>query len=550
MELLRKKVTRSVKLHPYQQDFVDKVTEAWVDFKRVLACLAVGGGKTICAGELIAREVEKGGRCLVLAHTIDLCSQFQRSLEKNYGLWCSMDGGGYRSEDSDVVISTVQSMSNSIEKGRFNRDDWSLCVIDEAHRSHGGQHKKAIEYFSCKWLGVTATPVRTDKKDLMQIFESMPFDLPITELIRDGFLSRIEIINAPVEIKLESTASRGGDYKEEEIGAALDPSLSACAEAYAKHGVGKCGIIFLPLVRTSKKFVSLLKENGIKAAHVDGETPTEERLRIQAMLEMGEIDAACCSLLWSEGWDCRPVNLMMNLRCTKSWSLQTQMIGRITRTYDPDIHGPKGTRWKKKDGSAILDVTWMVDDYNMLQRPSSLLAKDDDEANEIERKIKQRQANGKKADLMDVMDEVVHEREERLKARLEAVKNRKARMLSCEEFFARIHLPDFADYEPLNEIEARPIKGSLTQKQHDWIVKSKFDLESIKNYGQARKILDALGQRAKEGKATLAQVKFAESLDYQGKTGKDPYEASFEDMKAFLDGNAPAPKPWMKWKKR
>ncbi len=519
------KVNRSVTLHPYQQDFVSSVEKSWEEgFRKTLAVLAAGGGKTVCAGELISREVERGGRCLVLVHTIDLVAQFMRSLEDNYGLWCSMDGGGKSSEDSDVVLSTVQSMANRIGK-KFQPDDFQMSTVDEAHRVHGGQHLKAVEFFNSRWLGITATPVRTDQKCLMKVFDNKAFDLPITNLINDGYLSPIEVINAPVEIKMASTA-KTGDFKEEEIGAALDDHLEACADVYAQHGFGKCGIIFLPLIRTSEKFCGMLRKRGLRVEHIDGTASPEERRRVQRKLEMGELDCVTNSLLWSEGWDCRPLNLLMNLRCTKSWGLQTQIICRISRVFDPAIHGPRGTRWPKKTGATLLDVTWIVDQYNMLQRPASLIAKDENEAEEITKKLKSKQARGEKADLMDALKDVIHDREERLRQRLEAMRNRKSRQVNAMELFLSMDRLDLAEYEPLCAWQRAPI----TEGQRGFLQKIGFNLDSVKDYGHASLILDEITSRRDAGMATLKMAKFARSLGLS-----DAFTRKFEEVKEFLD---------------
>jgi len=213
--------------------------------------------------------------------------------------------------------------------------------------------------------------------------------------------------------------------------------------------------------------------------------------------------------------------------------------------FDPVIHGPEGTKWPKKEKATILDVTWIVDDYNMLQRPASFIAKDKDEADEIDKKIKQKQARGESADLMAALGEVINDREERLRLRLEAVAKRKSRLLSCAEFFANTHLPDWASYEPLNDLEARPI-SCLTPRQTQWLQKSGLDLESIANWGQAKKILDTLGDRYKQNLATSKQCKFAVSL---GMDEAKAWTMSFSDMSAWLDKNAPPPPHWSKFKK-
>jgi superfamily II DNA or RNA helicase len=533
--MLKQKVRRSVTLHPYQNDFVRSVEASWADGnKRVLAVAPVGSGKTVMAGELIAREVEKGGRVLVAAHTIDLVAQFKQSLEDNYGLWVTMDGGGESSEDSPVVCTTVQSAASRLGK-KWGKDDMALTVVDEAHRIHGSQHKRCLEFFDCKNLSITATPVRSDQKDLMSVLDHKAFDIPITDLIRDGYLSNIVIQNIPIEFDLESDAVTG-DYKDEEVGAAVAPMLEPCARAYAQHAQGKCGAIFLPLVSLSEKFCGLLNDLGIRAIHVDGSLSPRERQEAKRKVEMGEAECFCCSLLWSEGFDLRPLNLLMNLRASKSWTLQTQIIGRITRVFSPEIHGPKGTKWPKKTEATILDPLWHTDTYNMLQRPASFIAKDAEELESIERHLKKKQQRGEKADLMWARAEAMAEKEEKIRQRLEAMKNRKARTVDACEFFLAIHLPDLAEWQPMSKSDMLPI----TQAQSDCLIKNGFAIESVLGKGHASAIIDHLKkERWSKDMATLKQLKYCIAL---GCPEDQAWQLSFKEASDFISAHA-KPKP-------
>ena len=65
------------------------------------------------------------------------------------------------------------------------------------------------------------------------------------------------------------------------------------------------------------------------------------------------------------------------------------------------------------------------------------------------------------ADLLKARADARAEREERLRQKLEAMAKRRSRLVNAMDFFARMHMPELAEYEPLNDEEARP-KSSLT----------------------------------------------------------------------------------------
>lgn len=546
MTLLHKP-KRKYPLHDYQVDAVQKFFEEIEEQDRVMLVLPTGAGKTMTAGEIIFRFVEQGKRVLVLAHTQKLVTQFAKSIEDNYGIWTTIEMGTSRSEESPVVVATIQTMLNRIRKGHIDPGEFDLVVIDEAHRALSNSYQELAKAFDhAKFLGLTATPRRGDQKDLMKFFQSKAADVPLNEMIDRGFLAPITIKNIPVQIELVAS-KKTGDYTEQDCAHAIEPYLDSIAKHYAAEGRGKCGLVFAPLRATSRVFVKMLAKHGIKAEHVDGEMGQDEVNATIERLERGDIDCISNSMLLTEGVDIRPVNILLSLRPTRSWPLYVQTIGRATRTFDPKKHGVPGTRWGPKDGALVLDPLWLCDQHSLLQRPSTLIASDDEEAEAIDRIIKEKQAKGGggegEADLMEARAQARAEREERLRQKLEAMAKRKARTINPLEFFTRLHLPDFAEYEPLNELEARPI-SFLSQKQREWLEKSKFDMESIKNMGQAKKILDALGNRAKERKATIGQIKYCQGL---GMDEDAAWELSFEDASAYIEKNRP-PQPWAKWK--
>ncbi len=534
------KVKRSISLHSYQNDFVSSVEKSWKDgHQKTLAVAPVGSGKTVMAGELIAKEIERGGRVLVLAHTIDLVAQFRASLENNYGLWVSMDGGGQSSEDSPVVVSTIQSLAGRMGT-KFQPDAWTLIVVDEAHRILGDLYRKCLEFFNMsRVLAITATPVRSDQKCLMTVLDNKAFDIPITDLIQQGYLSNIVIQNIPITFELESKASSKGDYKEEEVGEAVAPMLEPCAKAYAQHSQGKCGAIFLPLVSLSQKFCDLLCDLGVRAIHVDGSLSARERVEAKRKVEMGEAECFCCSLLWSEGFDLRPLNLLMNLRASKSWTLQTQIIGRITRVFDPLIHGPKGTRWPKKTEATILDPLWHVDNYNMLQRPASFIAKDEEELESIERHIKKRQQAGKGADLLAARSDAIAEKEEKIRQRLKAMQQRKERTIDAVELFTNSGHMELVGYEEMARWELE----KPSEKQIEFLTRQKVNIGPDLTKGKASKMIDIFMERINRGLASGGQIKFMQGL---GMTEEEAWKMSFEGAKQWLDKNAPPKPSWQK----
>ena len=96
-----------------------------------------------------------------------------------------------------------------------------------------------------------------------------------------------------------------------------------------KHCKNRKTVVFLTLVKTSKKFRDILNEKGFKAAEVNGES--KERAEILNDFENNKYNVLCNSMLLTEGWDCPDVDCVVILRPTKVRSLYSQMVGRGTR---------------------------------------------------------------------------------------------------------------------------------------------------------------------------------------------------------------------------
>jgi len=246
------------------------------------------------------------------------------------------------------------------------------------------------------------------------------------------------------------------------------------------------------------------------------------------------------------GVDIRPVNCILNLRPTRSWTLYVQQIGRGTRTFDPAINGPRGTRWGRKTDCTILDPLWLTQDHNLLQRPSVLISDSEEELEIMDEMMKVNPGGGglMGIDLLEAKAAAKGEREDRLRRRLEAMQKRKARTVDAMQFFLDAGKPELVDYEPI----ARWEMEKPTSRQIEILVKNKFDMSSIKNKGHASKVLDSLFKRTSEGLASMAQVKFIQGICNENAqaadalAGGNPMDMKFFDAKTFLDKWAP-PKP-------
>lgn len=495
------------------------------------------------AGSIIFDEVDGGGRVLVLADRIKLAKQFAKATEMDYGIMTSMDGDGLKSHGTPVVTATVQTMASLITKRRFSKSEFDLMVMDEAHGALAPSFKGPADYFNCPILGLTATPARSDKKDLMEFFDEMVEveGAKLQNLIKDGYLAPLTIQQLPITIQLtETDGKKRADYTEEDIDHAIDPYLERCAESLVELAKERCTLVFLPLIKTSKKFVTLLNRLGHKAEHVDGEMEAYEVERVLHRLEMGTTKVVCSSMLLTQGVDIRMVNCIFNLRPTKSWTLLVQIIGRGTRLFDPAIHPPEGTIWTKKKDALVIDPMWVTEELNILKRPAHIIASSDEEAEEIQAKIRK---GGGGVDLMGAVASVAADREEAMRERLRLMSKRRGLKLNAMEFFLSLHRPDLAEYEPMSKLDKRKVSDN----QRAFLEKKGFDMDDIKTFGHARSIIDKIVERGRQDKCTIPQALYCQKLGHP-----DPFSLGFNEAREYIEKNKRPGgynKPWRrKWK--
>lgn len=501
-------------LRPYQPRFVDAMLGALVEFDRVLGVAPTGSGKGVIAGE-IARRCLPFGPVLFLADAQELVKQAADKLGAWAGVIPQVEMAEEHAQPGDrLVVATTQSLARRL--GKWPRDYFSLIIADEAHRNTLGTQAQAVlgHFASAQVIGITATPFRSDKQQLATFYQTIPCEIGLIELIKDGYLARIVIQSVPVRVDLSEVRTRSGDYREDDLGEAIEPHLAECAEILAEHARGRRTVVFLPLIETSKRFVAACREIGLRAVHVDGEDRSElETFRRR------EADIICNASLLTTGWDEPSLDCVMVLRPTKSLVLYSQMIGRGTRIHPG------------KENLLVLDPLFLSDSMDLI-RPARLIAQTPQQDQAMTEVL----ARGGQMDLLEADAVATEERRRKLAEQLAAQAQRNMRVVDAIEFAVGLGSPLLLDYEPTMAWEREPV----SPKQAAALERMGFGLERVSCKGHANKLLEILFARRDLGLATPKQVKWLVRLGHP-----DPYAATFAEAGEFLDrkfGGAPKPR--------
>ena len=506
-----------MELRKYQQESINSIQEEWNNGrKRTLLVLPTGCGKTVVFTKLAEEMVKQGKRVLILAHRTELLEQASDKLFKITGLKTALEkadstaiGSWYR-----VSVGSVQTLQRDKRLNQFPKDYWDVIIVDEAHHILSDGYMKVMKYFDvANVLGVTATPDRSDMRNLGSYFDSLAYEYSLVQAIQEGYLSKIKALTIPLSLDLSNVSMSAGDFKASDVGTALDPYLEQIADEMVKQCAGRKTVVFLPLVKTSQKFRDILNSKGFKAAEVNGES--KDRAEVLEDFEKDRYNVLCNSMLLTEGWDCPSVDCVVVLRPTKVRALYSQMVGRGTRLHPG------------KEELLLLDFLWHTERHELC-RPAHLICETPEVAQKMVENMEEQ--TGVMLDLEDMevkaTEDVVAQREEALAKQLEEMRKRKRKLVDPLQFEMSIHAEDLSNYVPNFGWEMAP----ASDKQIKALEKYGILPDEIGNAGKAALYLDRLHKRQSEGLTTPKQIRFLE-----GRGFKDVGMWQFDHARNMID---------------
>lgn len=319
-----------MELRPYQNKGKVDIYDAWRLHKKIMFQLVTGGGKTVIFVNIIRDILKKKKRVILIAHRQELIEQAWQTLHKN-NIFSGIIKADHRPDYSlPCQVASIQTLAR---KKRLPAAD--VIIFDEAHHCQDdNSYGKVLKDFfpNAYALGVTATPYRLSGQGFKDIFAKLICSKSYPELVDDGYLTpfRYFICSIP---KLADLRLSKGDYREADAEKAMQ--LAPLVESYREHCYGKRGVVFAVNINHSETIVEQYNAAGIKAAHLDGDTPKDQRELILKMFKRGDIWIISNVGIITEGFDFPEMDFVQLARPTLSLSLYLQMVGRPGRVaYD------------------------------------------------------------------------------------------------------------------------------------------------------------------------------------------------------------------------
>jgi len=342
-------------LRDYQQKAIDDLYKWFSDGNQGNPCMVLptGSGKSHIVAALCKDALQNWPetQILMLTHVKELIEQ---NAEKMRQHWPGAPMGiysaslGKRQLGEPITFAGIQSVSKkSQEIGHID-----LCIIDEchlvSHKDEGGYRKLLKDLLkinpSLRVIGLTATPFRlghgliTDKPAL---FDALLYSVGIEELLFKGHLAPLQSKLTKAKLDTTGVHKRGGEFIESELQAAVDnedQNHAVVREVINLSGERKAWLFFCTGVDHAQHIAQTLRDQGIAADCVTGETPKKERAQMLADFKAGKLRALTNANVLTTGFDYPDIDLIAMLRPTMSPSLYVQMAGRGLRPKSHTDH--------------------------------------------------------------------------------------------------------------------------------------------------------------------------------------------------------------------
>lgn len=295
---------------------------------------ATGTGKTYLAALDVKNYNPK--RFLFVAHREQILKKSLDSFHKvlggdkktNYGIL----SGNTKNTDAKYLFATVQTLSKAENLNQFKRDEFDYILIDEAHHVGSKIYGKLLDYFTPDFLlGMTATPERSDDKNIYELFDyNVPYEIRLQEALEEEMLVPFHYIGVSDYTYNGEVIDDNTNLKylvsEERVKYVVEQN-----KYYGYDGDVLHGLVFVSRKEEADEIAKLLTKNGYPAQMLSGEDSQEQREQAIEKLKNGELTYLVTVDIFNEGIDIPFINQVIMMRKTESVIVFVQQLGRGLR---------------------------------------------------------------------------------------------------------------------------------------------------------------------------------------------------------------------------
>ncbi len=382
------------KLRPHQKKQNKLVRKELEKHQHILYGAPTGFGKSVCIADFVQREVDKGGRVLVIAPRRKLVWQLMETFQRERPalLMGSDTRGNHRR--SPVIIASLSTLHRRLEKeGSALLGDITKIIIDEAHISFNIPDGKTsvsvgklydLYWGKIPWIGFTATPITAGGYRL-EGWDKTVYEYDAAWLIQEGWLAKFDYYTVPeISVKGLRVQSSTGDYSVADMEAVTNTatSIKSVIDNYKKYTSGKT-LIFAASIVHAELIAAGFEEEGITSVEcIHSNLSEPEQQRILEDFKHSKTTILVNVAMLTTGFDDPEVESLIIARPIGSVRLAIQVFGRVLRRHD-DI-----ATVTILDLCSVWDTTGILPDmapnWNKQKRKRGDLDEDQDDDGSIE----------------------------------------------------------------------------------------------------------------------------------------------------------------------
>ncbi|MFS0781236.1 DUF3427 domain-containing protein [Bacillus sp. 1P06AnD] len=296
---------------------------------------ATGTGKTYLSAFDVRRFAPK--RMLFIVHREQILkkakSDYQKVLggpDQDFGIL----SGNSQEKDAKYLFATIQTISRKDFLSTFNKDEFDYILIDEVHKAGASSYQKVINYFQPKFfLGMTATPERTDDINIYQLFDyNIAYEIRLQEALNEDMLCPFHyfgVTDIALEGKLlDDSVMFSKLVTDERVNHILEK-----IHFYGYSGEQVKGLMFCSRKEEASELSKEFNKRGLRTVALLGNDGQEYRAKQVKKLEDGDLDYILTVDIFNEGIDIPCINQVVMLRQTQSSIIFIQQLGRGLRKH-------------------------------------------------------------------------------------------------------------------------------------------------------------------------------------------------------------------------
>jgi superfamily II DNA or RNA helicase len=302
-------------LRPSQKVVYDDIQDnaiinAWVSWGKTFTALA------------IANKLQQ--KTLIVTHTLALRAQWEKEVQKVFGVTAGVIGSGKFEIDSPFVVGNVQTLYRNIDK---ITKEFGTIILDEMHHVSSPTFTRIIDASRAKnKIGLTGTLQRKDGRHVVfrDYFSSTVFKPP-----KENYLTpSVDIINSGIRF-MDGNVDWATRVNNLAFDWEYQNMIGILAASYAAKGHKV--LVVADRVDFLKSCARLVGDNAIC---VTGDIPHQQRAEMVKEIFTDKDVLFGTQSIFSEGISLDCLSCLILGTPINNEPLLTQLIGRVIRMYD------------------------------------------------------------------------------------------------------------------------------------------------------------------------------------------------------------------------